>query len=227
MLIDRTIWVFGGEDWRSLNPTIEKIDLTTGTVSQAGLLKFPRSHLSAGIIAGRIMLVGGAGFKELEDGRGAKVEIFDPATETITLAPDFPISLQTQIAAANDNLFAIGGWNKNIGTLASSFQYDASHGWTALRDLPFQLSAHALVAANDYLFSFGDYTELGCVARYDFAHDQWTKIQLPYEPRRHATAVVVGNQVAVIGGNIATRDSALDTIEVYRITDLIQATSLP
>ena len=131
-----------------------------------------------------------------------------------------PEAVLTKVAAAGGKLYALGTWTQAESTSRRAYVLDETKNWQRLPDLPWPLSAQTMVGAGEQIYSFGDYVEMGRVVRYDVKRSRAEKLPVNYTPRRHATSVILGHQVYVIGGNIATRQSALDTIEVFSLADL-------
>ncbi len=223
VLTDGQIWIFGGEDGGSRIPPVERIDLATGTVTEVGQVQVPRVGTDALLLDDTIVLIGGLGPNELQDGRGAKMELFTPATTSSALGPDLPVSIQTSIALLRGQLHTVGGWKPDGAALADHYVFNGHDAWSRLPDLPWPTSSNTVVSAGRYLYSFGDYTEQGRVARWNARHGRWDRIETTYSPRRHATSVVVDGTVYVIGGNRASRNSALDLIEAFKLSDLARA----
>lgn len=221
------IWVSGGEAFahRALKVArpVEQIDPATGETTIIGDLKYPRKKSGSVLYNDRIILIGGSPENEDGDFGSTEVEIFNPGNLSSMLGPAFPEPLEPKPAVARNRIFVLGGWNETDGPSSRAYFLGSDLKWHRLPDLPHTLSANAIVGHGDYLFSFGDYTRMDQVARYQISTQTWTVIDVPYTPRRHACAVIAGDRVYVIGGNTSSRRNSMDTIESYAIEELVNA----
>ena len=52
---------------------------------------------------------------------------------------------------------------------------------------------------------------------YDFDDETWSELHINYQPSRHNTSVVFGNDVYVIGGNVSSKGQSLDNIQRFTL----------
>lgn len=135
---------------------------------------------------------------------------------------DLPEARDTKVFTYNGELCAVGGYRQSDDKVFSSFDcYNpASDSWKNMPELPVATSAHSVAVHEDTLYVFGDYTNLDQVLTFDFTTNEWSHSDLPYQPRRHSSAVVFGDEIFVIGGVIPNEDGkleALDTIQVFDV----------
>ena len=223
VLADGGIWLFGGETPANRIPPIERIDLQTGKITEMGQLQVPRVGTSAVLVGGTAVIVGGLPPNDTQDGRGGETELLTLKTASSLLGHPLPVSVETSLAVAGRSIHAVGGWKPDGGEISDHYELIGSAPWQKLPDLPWTLSANTLVGDAGHLYSFGDYTDQSRVARYDLRRKSWTKIETSFTARRHATSVLVGGSVYVIGGNNASRGSALNLIESFDLGDLARA----
>lgn len=222
-IYDGTVWIFGGEEDGEVIGLVEKIDIKSGYQQLGPSWLAPRQGTTAIVSRGGIMLLGGLASRDEQDTRGAMLEILNPTDETYFLGTDLPEPIETKAVEVGGSIYLVGGWEPDAGTSNRVYVMGEDEEWRRLADMPFALSAHAIVSDGEFIYSFGDYEDLDRVARYEIATDKWTLIDVPYTPRRHAAAVMINDQVYVIGGNTASGGPATTVVESYTLNDLREA----
>lgn len=222
-LMDGEVWIFGGEHRNKTISDVEVIELSSGVGEIRAQWKIPRKGVKTVRMDDRIWIFGGLASDDAQDTRGAMLEIFNPQNLTSKLGTDLPEPIETRPVIANGKVYLVGGWDPIEGTRKSLYVLGEDETWHPLADLPLPTSAHTAVADDAFIYTFGDYKDLSRVSRYHIAEDRWDLIEVPYTPRRHAVAMVVDDHVYVIGGNVATRGSALGIVEAFRLTALRDA----
>ncbi|MEM9304031.1 MAG: hypothetical protein AAGE01_18095 [Pseudomonadota bacterium] len=245
---DMDIYLFGGvhvgekrRQW-SIRATAEAPEsLPVYDVFQLVDERFARRTAGAAAVGNEIVLGGGGvlepGRRSCVDGmvRTSSFMAFDTVTGDMTELPPLPIGREGAIAAIDDTVWVVGGFD---GCRAINRVWMISRGeagwdseWTDFGLLPAPVSAHALTAADDELFLFGDYEQLDRVWRIDTVG--LTVHEIPesgYFPRRHAAAATIGDRIVVAGGNSSTNASRrvryYDAIEVFSVEGL-RAASAP
>jgi N-acetylneuraminic acid mutarotase len=118
-------------------------------------------------------------------------------------------------AAANNKIYAIGGYNGS-GYRTTVEEYDpATNTWTSKAAMPTARSDLAAAAVNNKIYAIGGFNGSGyltTVEEYDPATNTWTsKAAMPTARNSLATAAV-NNKIYAIGGNGA---SGWATVEEY------------
>jgi N-acetylneuraminic acid mutarotase len=155
-------------------------------------------------VGGRIVLVGGFD-RELDI--VARVDAYDPATDTWSTWPDLPVALTHANATSVDGrLYVLGGLEGvDFAGSAATFRLDAGT-WTRLADLPVgdERGASGVAALDDGRLviaggSDGDLT-LASVLAYDPGADSWSRLEDLPSPRSHPVAASIGGTLYVVGG---------------------------
>ncbi len=225
VLIDRRIYIMGGQSDVGPDPTVEIFDLDSGRVSHAPPMPTPRIAAKAVALDNKIYVIGG---NPMCGDYTGLVDVYDVDSQSWEQAPPMNIARECAVTVANGRIFAIGGFSGRKGKLRTLESYSpGSKKWTKHNDLPFALSAHSAVTANNRIFTFGDYDDLARVTMYDLASNKWMLVDTTYKPSRHNAAVVIGGEVFVIGGNVDSCESHLDLIQRFRIDELSAGTKEP
>lgn len=190
---------------------IEVFDIPSRQTRILGKMPGPRRFGSAQFYDGKIFFVGGSHRSSATSTAG----IYDVTSDKWKLTASMPTAKDTKTVQYGQYLYTIGGYY-DTSTLDVFERYDMSTGkWQSLPSLPQGLSANSVVVFDDKIFSFGDYTKLDTTLVYDFKTEAWHQTKVGYLPSRHNAATVLNNQIYVIGGNIASSFSHLDTIQVF------------
>lgn len=126
--------------------------------------------------------------------------------------PGAPITYSGPVVAVGKKLYTIGGYNGQ--SMHSVMVYDVEKAtWQRHKDLPFGLSAYSAVVDGTDIYIFGDYEQMSKVHRYDTQTGDLYLLDAQITPRRHTAAVLVGEQVLVMGGNQTSSGKALSLVE--------------
>ena len=207
--------VVGGYGADGLVDTVERIDLTTRTVTYGAPLPEPRYFHGAAAFDGQLWVAGG---HSDADPLIASVLRYDPTADRWSHAPSLGEPRDAPLVVVGDELLAFGGYAGKGNPVSDAVEARAADGTgRALTSPPQRTSASAAVAAGDSVYLFGDYEVHDRVLRYHAPTDTWFRSSIAYVPRRHAVAARVGDRVFVYGGNVASSKSWLDTFEHYDI----------
>lgn len=223
------IYITGGYGEKGLVSLLEIYDPKNDSISEGIPLPTPRYFASSVMVDGKMYVVGGSKL-----GRGAPfssaLEIYDVKKNTWTEGAPMLLARQTDVVEKDGLIYAVGGYNGNAVKKFGAYDIKKDK-WITLSDLPFPISAnHCSVLQNRYIdriYSFGDYYELDRVWVYDFDVEEWDVVKnCPgqiYLPSRHNAVVSVADTIYVIGGNVSTRGSHLDTIQSITYENLLKA----
>ena len=223
------IYITGGYGAKGLVSLLEIYNPETDSVSEGTPLPTPRYFVSSVMVDGKMYVVGGS---KLGSGAlfSSALEIYDVKKNTWTKGASMLLARQTDVVEKDGRIYAVGGYNENA---VKNFEaYDIKKDkWIILSDLPFPISAnHCSTFQNKYMdriYSFGDYYELDRVWVYDFDAEEWDVVkncpEQIYLPGRHNAVVSVKDTIYVIGGNVSTRGSHLDTIQPITYENLLKA----
>jgi N-acetylneuraminic acid mutarotase len=105
--IGSEVYVFGGEVAGRELDTVQRVDLATGHVSQAGRLPIPLGHGMAAAVGSRILLMGG---RDSPEHQTDALWWFDPATHRFRKAGRLPFPLSDAAAASyGRRVWLLGG----------------------------------------------------------------------------------------------------------------------
>lgn len=184
--------------------------------TRASLGEGPRQETGVAALDGEVYVVGGFG---TGGALLARVEAYDPASDTWRTVADLPQALHhANVAAINGELF-VAGYLDGLSFEARGdvFAYDpVADSWSTRTAMPVGTergsSGVAVYADRMYLFGgFGD-AALDDVWVYDPALDLWdVAADLP-QPLEHLGAATIGERMYVVGGrdtSIAAHTNAL------------------
>ncbi|RTE86971.1 MULTISPECIES: kelch repeat-containing protein [Gammaproteobacteria] len=225
-----SIYVFGGWGYRGRSvsePQIDIIDTRNGQLKQL-TMEVPRENTGAAILDGKIYIVGGTVRQFDENGENEQfqslglVTVYDFENETLSRVADLPDARQTKVFTYQNRVCAVGGYSQHQDRVFSRFDcYNPENDtWEPMPEMPVATSAHSVAIHQDTLYVFGSYSVLDQVLEFNFNTMQWSYSDLPYQPRRHSSAAVVGDEIYVIGGVYEANNGdyeTLDTIQVFNV----------
>jgi N-acetylneuraminic acid mutarotase len=148
VIVGRKLHFFGGflpdRQTDSSNHWVLSLDGGT-TWSNAAAFPDPRGHFTGQVLNGKIYAFGGAHGHDVSSTDVARVDCYDPATDSWTRLPDMPSPRSHAELGAfvlNNRVIMIGGRNNtaSINTMPDVSEFDpASNTWVALPPLPVSL----------------------------------------------------------------------------------------
>jgi len=248
-VVDGRIYVFGGAtkygdlsgDY-SCVPTVEVYDPATDTWTQASDMPWARLGHTASVVDGKVYIIGGLDYevvKLLEEGKieldkmlelFSTVDVYNPATDTWTTAPDLPNGRRSPTAAVVEGkIYIIGGlWGPEGTKLTTVEEYapvvqpvtavDMEAGtWTQKADMPTgrAIAGSAVVDGKIYVVG-GAHIPWGFTAvveEYNPETDTWTRRADMPTARQGVVAAAVDGIIYAIGGWDGSRDAP--TVEAY------------
>jgi N-acetylneuraminic acid mutarotase len=107
VLVDTSLWVFGGEVAGTMVRVVQHIDLRTGRARVAGHLPVPLGHSIAVHLGNRVLLVGG---RTTASRATARMWWFRPDTARFTAAGRLPTPLaDSAVARRGSTAYLVGG----------------------------------------------------------------------------------------------------------------------
>jgi N-acetylneuraminic acid mutarotase len=163
---DGKIYVIGGVGDDGVFRTVEVYDPATDTWTRKADMPTERWDLAACVVDGKIYVFGGARrwdkVPPIDLNVTPIVEVYDPATDTWTRAPDMPRARFTHSATAVDGkIYIIGGADAAVhtppteGFLIVDVYDPATDTWTTAADLPAGGSDHAASVVDGKIYTFG------------------------------------------------------------------------
>jgi len=176
----------------------------TGAWKRIADMPTKRGALGLTRIDTTLYAIGGADY----DKKYSTLEAYDIASDTWTKLPDMPTPREHLTSAtATGKLHVLGGYNTDrFGALTTHEIYDPkTRTWESAPPLPMRLCGFTAVGLGNSVYVFGG--EQGwSVSRYVFEYDtlkkEWIRHANLQEPRYASSAVAVGNQIHIIGGNV-------------------------
>jgi DNA-binding CsgD family transcriptional regulator len=183
-------------------------------------LPTPRTGLAAVAHENLVYAIGGVS----SDGVSAKVEVYDPGTDTWTTRHSKPTPVGFVSAVeVGSKIYVPGGIDAGRQARDILEVYDpALDAWEIGAPLPRPLGAYGLAAVNDQIYLVGGTDDRGYVASvycYDPEADTWQELQPMGMARGFLSAAAIGDRIYVVGGYDDVTE--FDTCEIYNpATDL-------
>lgn len=173
-----------------------------------------RAGLSATVLDGRVYAAGGAGLASPRDA----LEVYDPETRAWRVLKPMPVGLERfGMAVLDDRIWVAGGYSSEGGAepIDNVWSYDPmTDAWSGETALPGPKASLSLVSLNDQLYALGGEDGAPGLFVYDAETQAWNAAEAPSEiNRRGAAAVVMGDEIWLIGG--ARDGHAMARVDVY------------
>ncbi|WP_299124495.1 kelch repeat-containing protein [uncultured Winogradskyella sp.] len=215
-IMGNNLFIFNGYVSNNVfNDAIEVVDVSTGTVTNTGLVN-PQPAAAAGVsVDGNIIYSFGG---STATGFSNKLYAVNTATLTLTELATMPVALETKGEVVNGKLYAIGGFNGSVSDKV--YVYDiATDTWTDEYTLPQTLSANATAVVGTRIYVVGDFSDQTFTGYFDTATNTFTETTSNLINRRHASAEGVNGELYVMGGNTSSSgSSALASVQSTNTT---------
>ena len=164
-------------------------------------LPTPRTGLAVVASRDAVLAIGGVS----SDGVSAKVEIYDPGTDTWTTGRSKPTPVGFVSAVdVGGKIYVPGGIDAGRQARDILEIYDpVQNSWETGTPLPRPLGAYGLAAVNDQIYLFGGRDDRGYAAsvyRYDPKAEAWQELQPMEQARGFLSAAAIGERIYVVGG---------------------------
>jgi N-acetylneuraminic acid mutarotase len=178
----------------------------------------PRADLSANVVDGKIYLIGGKEYWQVNPFYHELnvTEVYDPATNSWTTNSSMPIpAFGYASEVADDKIYVIGGARQfqnqlgNLTAISANQVYDAKNDtWSSRASLPVVVSYAAAcvtsgVTAPRRIYVVGGFDQANysnATYAYDFESDVWSSGALMPTARAYLGLVVVNDALYAIGG---------------------------
>lgn len=189
---------------------------------RAADLPEPLTEVAGTVWGGRIFVVGG-----LDSGGNAvaRVDVYDPDTDSWDRGPDLPVALHhTGVAVLGDRLYVVGGYSIEGGRwVQQAAVWSLGPGevdWRPEADLGTARGALAVASAADRLVAIGGVGPGGVVlTTTEMLHagaDAWEPGPDMGTSREHLAATAVGDEVYAIAGRAGGLATNRTSVEVLR-----------
>ncbi len=142
----------------------ERFDPDTNRWEAIAPLPTPRFALSALVVDGKILAMGGVAFKPEGFNNFTVIEIYDSDTNSWSASPEFALPWPAAglgAAAAKEKLYIFGGYSDDdIHNRTSCYDFKTST-WTATAPVPAPVAAMGVCTINDTIYSVGGWADDG------------------------------------------------------------------
>ena len=216
-VVNSILYVVGGDYGHGILNTVEAYDPASDTWTGKASMPTARYLLSTSEVNGVIYAIGGTFDTSISGSALAKVEAYDPASNTWTTKASMPTArwgLATEVV--NGVIYAMGGYDSSNNSVGTVEAYDpVSDTWTTKTSMPTARDLLGASMANGVIYAVGGYngTFLGTVEAYDPSSNTWaTKASMPTARGALGTNLVSGIIYAVGGGDSST---IFGTVEAF------------
>jgi N-acetylneuraminic acid mutarotase len=214
-IVDGSLYLFNGDIGnKTVNNKMEVIDLNTGKISFS--TNNPQPVRAGGVVTWnkKIYSFGGRTI-ESPATYSNKLYEFDPSKKEWKELASMPEKKETKGAVMDGKIYVIGGYNGKPSN--KILMYDiATDKWNELLKMPDGVSANSVMAYDNKIFTFFDYTTQTMVGCYDPSTNKFSLLkQQNMVPRRHAAAHILYDKVYIVGGNKNEyQNSCLSSLQV-------------
>lgn len=163
------------------------------------------------------------------------IYVYDPQTDTWEQGPEIPEGRRRGAAGVvvyRDKFYLVNGIQRgHLGDYTNWLdEYDPATGeWKTLADAPHKRDHFSAAVAGDKLYAAGGRTSSAATDQtmeltvpevdiYDFASDSWTTSEQPIPTERAGTsAVMIGDKLAIIGGESVAHEVAHNEVEIFDV----------
>ena len=183
-------------------------------------MPLPRTEVSAAVVGGEIVLVGGF---TSDGGASRRADAYSPVRDSWRRLPDLPIGVHHAMAVgAGGRAYVLGGYT-GAGMPLRQFLVLGNDGWRPLPRMPFaRAAAGAGVASGRIVVAGGVTTGATRLARnalsFDLKARRWSVVPGP-RPREHLGVAAFGGAIYAVGGRTSGLDTNLLDFESYRPGD--------
>ena len=220
-----------GGGW-SASKDVLRLDEAAGQWRKVAELLHAQSEPAGAYLNGKIYLVTGRAPKGSSNATWNdhadidSMQVFDPATQTVTAGIKAPSARNSAAGAVIDGrLYVVGGRVVNDGNRAATEVFDPHDGsWRTLSPMPNAQGGLAAAVLDGKLYAFGgEFFGPGgggvhpeCWV-YDPRADKWSSIPAMPVPRHGLGAVTIGDAIYVIGGAArAGGEATTNRLSVFR-----------
>jgi hypothetical protein len=203
----------------SFEPTLEIFDIATGQISFGAPPPTPRISAAVAGLSGRLFLVGGV---RLAGHAAAQInlnEVYDAASDRWAPGAPMPTPREANAVVVGDFVMIPGGRLHLASVAKVEFFIPAQNSWMTLPELSKPMGAGSVAFLGNHLFLFGSFGAESQVLAYDLRARKSRVIKPGFKPARHTAAVVSGNRIYVVGGNVNPEGNALTDIQVFALAE--------
>ena len=209
---------YGSNSSIAYTDTIEIYDVNTKELSYRTSNPYPVRYAGSAVWNNKIYVFGGSN----ANGPSNRLYVYDPANDQWTRLADMPEAKQTSGRIVDGILYVFGGYNGSVTSTRIDAYDIQTNTWSSLGNMPIGVSSHATAVSGKYIWLVGSYTDLQLLATFNTETHTFTQLSSNMTGRRHAAAVVVGNNLYIYGGAQTSHStSALRSLEFADISDYV------
>jgi hypothetical protein len=164
-----------------------------------------------------IYIIGG----ETPFGVTNKIEIYNINTNSVKLGKEKPTAVAEACGVLIGGKIYVGGGKKQDGTFSTKFEaYDIfMDKWEKLKDLPVSLAGYSCIVNEGKLYYIGGWDGQMVyknIYMYNPESNSWTTIGLLSKARVYSGAILINNQVFIIGG--LEDGKGVNSVEIFKMT---------
>jgi N-acetylneuraminic acid mutarotase len=222
-VINDTIYAIGGssDPADSITSSVEIYDHVFNTWKLRTHLPEARTGFAAGVVDGKIYIMGGMENQEIK----STVLMYDPVTDSVKTKAAMPTARFALAAAVVDGkIYTIGGITGNTENTSVVEMYDpATDTWAAKESMPTKNNNMAASEVDGKIYVIGgkmaEGPELGLqsLLMYDPDTDSWSQKNSMHVRRWAPSSSVMDGKIYVIGGEKGIEDGwpGLNSVEMY------------
>lgn len=238
--VDGKFYLIGGRG----NKPVDIYDPQTNTWTEGQTPPLEMHHFQAMPYQGKIYVMGAFTGGYPDETPIPNIYIYDPEADAWEEGAEIPEDRRRGAAGVvvrDDKFYLVNGIQRgHLGDYTNWLdEYDPATGsWKVLADSPNKRDHFQAVLVGDKLYAAGGRTSSAATDQtmeltvpevdiYDFATDTWTTSEQPIPTERAGTsAVVLGEDVVIIGGESVAHEVAHNEVEIFN-TNTQQWDSLP
>lgn len=238
--VDGKFYLIGGRG----NKPVDIYDPQTSTWTEGQKPPLEMHHFQAVPYQGKIYVMGAFTGGYPDEKPIPNIYIYDPEADAWEKGAEIPEGRRRGAAGVvvkDDKFYLVNGIQRgHLGDYTNWLdEYDPATGsWKVLADAPHKRDHFQAALVGDKLYAAGGRTSSAATDQtmeltvpqvdiYDFATDSWTTAEEPIPTERAGTAaVVLGEDVAIIGGESVAHEVAHNEVEIFH-TNTQKWDSLP
>ncbi|XP_067679115.1 actin-binding protein IPP-like isoform X3 [Haliotis asinina] len=221
-VLDRKIFVIGGENDALINDSVECYDPAINKWSTLPNLNYPRCGLGVCSFKNYLFAFGGWIGSEI----GNTIERYDFQTDAWVIIGQLEVPRFAMGVVEHEGLIYVIGGLSDMGSteLRHMESYNpVTKEWQRLSDMHMSRGYVGVAAIDDHIYAVGGWNEnhgsLASVEKYSIENDKWEEVAPMSVRRAGAGVAAVNGQIYAIGGRTYTLDhsapATLDLMERY------------
>ena len=203
----------------SFEHALEIFDVATGEISLGAPPPTPRISAAVAAIGGRLIMVGGVRLAGRAAAQTNLNEVYDAEGDRWSPGTLMPTPREANAVIVGEFVMIPGGRLHGSSVANVEFYIPAQNSWMTLPALTKPTGAGSVAFLGNHLFLFGSFGAESQVMAYDLRARTSRVIQPGFKPARHTAAVVAGDRIYVVGGNVNPEGDALTDIQVFALAE--------